>query len=51
MSDLTDLAVVIPTLNAAPHLAMTLAALPRVAHVIVVDGGSKIGRASCRERV
>jgi len=40
MSDLTDLAVVIPTLNAAPHLAMTLAALPRVAHVIVVDGGS-----------
>ena len=40
MSDLADLAVVIPTLNAAPRLAATLSALPRVGQVIVVDGGS-----------
>jgi len=40
MSDLSDLAVVIPTLNAASHLAATLTALPRVGEVIVVDGGS-----------
>ena len=40
MSDLTDLAVVIPTLNASGHLAVTLSALPRVGQVIVVDGGS-----------
>lgn len=40
MSDLADLAVVIPTLNASGHLAVTLTALPRVGQVIVVDGGS-----------
>ena len=40
MSELADLAVVIPTLNAAPSLAVTLSALPRVGRVIVIDGGS-----------
>ncbi|MDP1641734.1 MAG: TIGR04283 family arsenosugar biosynthesis glycosyltransferase [Phenylobacterium sp.] len=36
----SDLAVIIPTLNAAAGLAATLAALPPVAQKIVVDGGS-----------
>jgi len=35
------LAVIIPTLNAEAGLAATLAALPPVAHRIVVDGGSR----------
>lgn len=45
MSTLADLAVVIPTLNAAGHLAVTLSALPRVGQVIIVDGGSTDGTA------
>lgn len=39
----SDLAVIIPTLNAAAGLAATLAALPPVAQKIVVDGGSTDG--------
>lgn len=35
-----DLTVIIPTLNAAAHLAATLAALGSGAEVIVADGGS-----------
>lgn len=39
----SDLAVIIPTLNAEAGLAATLAALPPVAQRIVVDGGSTDG--------
>jgi rSAM/selenodomain-associated transferase 2 len=35
------LSVIIPTLNAAAHLASTLAAIPGTAEIIVVDGGSE----------
>ena len=34
------MSVIIPTLNAAAHLPRTLAALGKVAEIIVVDGGS-----------
>ncbi|HBK05418.1 MAG TPA: glycosyl transferase family 2 [Acetobacteraceae bacterium] len=38
-----DLTVIIPTLNAAPYLPATLAALGDGAEIIVVDGGSTDG--------
>lgn len=44
-----DLAVVIPTLNAAQTLAATLQALGRVAAVAVADGGSSDGTRAIAE--
>ena len=45
--------VVLPTLNEAEALPKVVEELRAAGYdkILVVDGGSKIGRASCRERV
>jgi rSAM/selenodomain-associated transferase 2 len=37
---ITDLSIIIPTLNAATHLPRTLAAITQAPDIIIVDGGS-----------
>jgi rSAM/selenodomain-associated transferase 2 len=46
LATMTEISVVIPTLNAARHLPACLAALDGVAEILVVDGGSRDGTAA-----